>query len=95
MNQIIKKDKNGDTNKDKEKENIINNNSFKLNCEKNIISYGIIIVSFGIFLKYLCKNDLLELALFYYDQLNKNNLLKDEVIYNLLLNGFSKKLDIK
>ena len=95
MNQIIKKDKNGDTNKDKEKENIINNNSFKLNCEKNIISYGIIIVSFGIFLKYLCKNDLLELALFYYDQLNKNNLLKDEVIYNLLLNGFIKKLDIK
>ena len=95
MNQIIKKDKTGDTNKDKEKENIINNNNFKLNCEKNIISYGINIVSFGIFLKYLCKNDFLELALFYYDQLNKNNLLKDEVIYNLLLNGCSKKLDIK
>ena len=66
-----------------------------MNCEKNLIVYGINIVSFGIFLKYLCKNDYLELALFYYNQLNKNNILKDEVIYNLLLNGCSKKLDIK
>ena len=71
------------------------NYNFKMNCEKNLISYGINIVSFGIYLKYLCKNDCLELALFYYDQLNKNNILKDEVIYNLLLNGCSKKLDIK
>ena len=83
MNQIIKKEK---TEKD---------SNFKLNCEKNMIAYGINIVSFGIFLKYLCKNDYLELALFYYEQLNKNNILKDEVIYNLLLNGCSKKLDIK
>ena len=52
-------------------------------------------MSFGIYLKYLCKNDYLDLALFYYEQLNKNNILKDEVIYNLLLNGCSKKLDIK
>ena len=70
------------------------NYNFKINCEKNLISYGINIVSFGIYLKYLCKNDYLDLALFYYDQLNKNNILKDEVIYNLLLNGCSKKLDI-
>ena len=94
MNQIIKKEKNAEKDKDNIKEPKDTNN-FKLNCEKNIISYGINIVSFGIFLKYLCKNDFLELALFYYEQLNKNNLLKDEVIYNLLLNGCSKKLDIK
>ena len=86
-----------DLQKDKinEKESPVMNYNFKLNCEKNLISYGINIVSFGIYLKYLCKNDFLELALFYYDQLNKNNILKDEVIYNLLLNGCSKKLDIK
>ena len=83
MNQIIKKEK---TEKD---------NNFKINCEKNLIAYGINIVSFGIYLKYLCKNDYLELALFYYEHLNKNNILRDEVIYNLLLNGCSKKLDIK
>ena len=71
------------------------NYNFKINCEKNLISYGINIVSFGIYLKYLCKNDYLDLALFYYGQLNKNDILKDEVIYNLLLNGCSKKLDIK
>ena len=86
INQIIKKEKTEKAEKD---------NNFKLNCEKNLILYGINIVSFGIFLKYLCKNDFLELALFYYEQLNKNNILKDEVIYNLLLNGCSKKLDIK
>ena len=92
MNQIIKKEKNGD--KDKT-ENLLNNYNFKFNCEKNLISFGINIVSFGIYLKYLCKNDFLELALLCYDQLNKNNILQDEVIYNLLLNGCSKKLDIK
>ena len=80
---------------EKEKESPIMNYNFKINCEKNLIAYGINIVSFGIYLKYLCKNDFLDLALFYYDQLNKNNILKDEVIYNLLLNGCSKKLDIK
>ena len=99
MNQIIKKEKTGEKEKDKEKEkekeNSSTNYNFKINCEKNLIVYGINIVSFGIYLKYLCKNDFLELALYYYDQLNKNNILQDEVIYNLLLNGCSKKLDIK
>ena len=101
INQIIKKEKNGEKNvekekeKDKDKENNLSNYNFKFNCEKNLITYGINVVSFGIYLKYLCKNDYLELALFCYDQLNKNNILKDEVIYNLLLNGCSKKLDIK
>ena len=97
ISQIIKKEKNGEKEKEKEKEkeNPILNYNFKINCEKNLIAYGINIVSFGIYLKYLCKNDFLDLALFYYEQLNKNNILKDEVIYNLLLNGCSKKLDIK
>jgi pentatricopeptide repeat protein len=95
-NQIIKKEKNGEKDKDKDKvENPLNNYNFKFNCEKNLISYGINIVSFGIYLKYLCKNDFLDLALLVYDELNKNNILQDEVIYNLLLNGCSKKLDIK
>ena len=107
INQIIKKEKIGEKEKiggkekekDKDKENLKDNPiivyNFKLNCEKNLIVYGLNIVSFGIFLKYLCKNDYLELALLYYDQLNNNNILRDEVIYNLLLNGCSKKLDIK
>ena len=97
MNQIIKKENNSEKNgeKEKDKENTLSNYNFKFNCEKNLITYGINVVSFGIYLKYLCKNDYLELALFCYDQLNNNNILKDEVIYNLLLNGCSKKLDIK
>ena len=89
------KEKYGENHIQKEESDKETNYNFKINCEKNLISYGINIVSFGIYLKYLCKNDYLELALFYYDQLNKNNILKDEVIYNLLLNGCSKKLDIK
>ena len=78
-----------------EKENNPINGNFKLNCEKSLIYYGINIVSFGIYLKYLCKNDYFDTALFYYEQLNKSKCLKDEVIYNLLLNACGKKLDIK
>ena len=78
-----------------EKESNIINANLRLNCEKSLIYFGINIISFGIYLKYLCKNDFFDTALFYYDQLNKNNYLKDEVIYNLILNACSKKLDIK
>ena len=67
----------------------------KLNNEKYLLYWGINIISFGIFLKYLCKNEYLDIALYYYNELHSNNLLKDEIIYNLLLNGCSKKLDIK
>ena len=94
MSQITKKEKIGEKEKDKTENPLINYN-IKFNCEKNLITYGMNIVSFGIYLKYLCKNDFLELALLVYDQLNRNNILQDEVIYNLLLNGCSKKLDIK
>ena len=89
------KEKYGENHIQKEEGEKEMNYNFKINCEKNLVSYGINIVSFGIYLKYLCKNDYLDLALFYYEQLNKNNILKDEVIYNLLLNGCSKKLDIR
>ena len=73
--------------------NIINQNESKAIYEKHISSFGINIVSFGIFLKYLCKNDHLDLALLYFDQLNSKKMLKDEIIFNLMLNGCSKKGD--
>ena len=79
--------------------NTINNNisnsqnESKIIYEKHISSFGINIISFGIFLKYLCKNDHLDLALLYFDNLNSKKILKDEIIFNLLLNGCSKKGD--
>ena len=72
---------------------IINQNDTKAIYEKHISSFGINIVSFGIFLKYLCKSDHLDLALLYFDQLNSKKMLKDEIIFNLMLNGCSKKGD--
>ena len=71
----------------------INLNEAKAIYEKHISSFGINIVSFGIFLKYLCKSDHLDLALLYFDQLNSKKMLKDEIIFNLILNGCSKKGD--
>ena len=70
-----------------------NPNESKAIYEKHISSFGINIISFGIFLKYLCKNDHLDLALFYFDQLNSKKMLRDEIIFNLILNGCSKKGD--
>ena len=72
---------------------IMNPNDPKAIYEKHISSYGLNIVSFGIFLKYLCKTDHLDLALLYFDQLNSKKMLKDEIIFNLILNGCSKKGD--
>ena len=74
---------------------IINPNETKAIYEKHISCFGINIVSFGIFLKYLCKSDHLDLALFYFDQLNSKKMLKDEIIFNLILNGCSKKGDFE
>ena len=65
----------------------------KIIYEKHISSFGINIISFGIFLKYLCKNDHLDLALYYFDQMNSKKMLKDEIIFNLILNGCGKKGD--
>ena len=72
-----------------------NINESKAIYEKHISSFGINIVSFGIFMKYLCKNDHLDLALLYFDQLNSKKMLKDEIIFNLILNGCSKKGDFE
>ena len=72
-----------------------NTSESKIIYEKHIISYGINIVSFGIFMKYLCRNDHLDLALLYFDQLNSKKMLKDEIIFNLILNGCSKKGDFE
>ena len=69
------------------------NNDYKIIYEKHISSFGINIISFGIFLKYLCKNDHLDLALLYFDQMNSKKMLKDEIIFNLILNGCGKKGD--
>ena len=74
-------------------DNIINDN--KIIYEKHISSFGINIISFGIFLKYLCKNDHLDLALLYFDQMISKKMLKDEIIFNLILNGCGKKGDFK
>ena len=68
-------------------------NDYKFIYDKHISSFGINIISFGIFLKYLCKNDYLDLALFYFDHLISKKMLKDEIIFNLILNGCSKKGD--
>ena len=72
-----------------------NTNESKIIYEKHISSYGINIVSFGIFMKYLCRSDHLDLALLYFDQLNSKKMLKDEIIFNLILNGCSKKGDFE
>ena len=74
-------------------DNIINDN--KIIYDKHMSSFGINIISFGIFLKYLCKNDHLDLALLYFDQMISKKMLKDEIIFNLILNGCGKKGDFK
>ena len=77
----------------KESNNENMNEENKIIYEKHMSSFGINIISFGIFLKYLCKNDHLDLALYYFDQMNSKKMLKDEIIFNLILNGCGKKGD--
>jgi pentatricopeptide repeat protein len=59
-----------------------------LNSKVNIITYGTLI-------KCLCKANLMELALYYYENLKKDNLIKDEVIFNLLIDGCSKSQNLE
>jgi pentatricopeptide repeat protein len=59
-----------------------------LNSKVNIITYGTLI-------KCLCKANLMELALYYYEILKKDDLIKDEVIFNLLIDGCSKSQNIE
>jgi len=59
-----------------------------LNSKVNIITYGTLI-------KCLCRANLMELALYYYEILKKDDLIKDEVIFNLLIDGCSKNQNIE
>lgn len=61
---------------------------------KYILGIGINIVTYGTFIKWLCKSNNLELALYYYQFLKEKKYIKDEVIYNLLIDGCSKKGDL-
>lgn len=60
------------------------------NFSKFIIGQGVNIVTYGTFIKWLCKTNNLELALYYYNFLKDRKCLKDEIIYNLIIDGCSK-----
>ena len=66
----------------------------KFNFSKFIIGQGVNIVTYGTFIKWLCKTSNLKLALHYYDFLKERKCLKDEIIYNLIIDGCSKKGDL-
>lgn len=51
---------------------------------------GLNLISYGILIKHLCKSNLIETALVHYEHLKSNKLIKDEVIFNLLIDGCSK-----
>ena len=68
-------------------------NSYKFN--KYILGQGVNIVTYGTFIKWLCKNGNMELALYYYKILKDKECLKDEIIYNLIIDGCSKKGDLE
>ena len=68
-------------------------NSYKFN--KYILGQGVNIVTYGTFIKWLCKNGNMELALYYYKILKDKERLKDEIIYNLIIDGCSKKGDLE
>ncbi len=55
---------------------------------------GINIVSYGILIKYLCKNNSVETALVHYEFLKSNNLIKDEIVFNLLIDGCAKSFNL-
>jgi pentatricopeptide repeat protein len=62
----------------------------KCHFNKLVLSSGVNILTYGTMVKGLCKSNHLDLALYYYDSLKEKNLLKDEVIFNLLFDGCSK-----
>lgn len=62
---------------------------------KLVMNSGINIITYGTLIKCLCRANLMELALYYYDVLKKDNLIKDEVIFNLLIDGCSKTQNIE
>lgn len=62
---------------------------------KLITTTGISIFTYGTFIKALCKANNLDLAFYYYQELKKTNLIEDEVIFNLLIDGCSKAGNIE
>jgi pentatricopeptide repeat protein len=67
----------------------------KCKFTKLITTNGISIFTYGTFIKALCKANNLDLAFFYYQELKKTNLIEDEVIFNLLIDGCSKAGNIE
>ncbi|MCQ2818708.1 MAG: hypothetical protein MJ252_15685 [archaeon] len=62
--------------------------------KKYVIGTGVNLVTYGTFIRHLCKTGNLPLALSYYDEVKSKGMLKDEIIYNLILDGCSKNGDI-
>jgi pentatricopeptide repeat protein len=58
--------------------------------QKLNLSRGVSIITYGTFIKCLCKSNMMDLAIMYYRMLFQNGELKDEVVFNLLIDGFSK-----
>jgi len=67
------------------------NSNYKINnFTKLSFQSGLNLVSYGILIRHLCKSNLIETALVYYEYLKSNKLIKDEIIFNLLIDGCSK-----
>jgi pentatricopeptide repeat protein len=62
----------------------------KCHLNKLVLSEGVNIITYGTIIKGLCKSNHMELALYYYERLKEKNMIKDEVIFNLLFDGCSK-----
>ena len=62
------------------------------NCRltKLVLTSGVNIITYGTLIKCLCKSNHMDLALFYYQSLKDQDMIKDEVIFNLLIDGCSK-----
>jgi pentatricopeptide repeat protein len=72
----------------------LSNLNLNQKLKKSSLTTGISLISYGIIMKYLCKNNLIDTALNHYEILKVNNLLKDEVIFNILIDGCSKSSNL-
>jgi pentatricopeptide repeat domain-containing protein 1 len=66
----------------------------KNNFSKLSMQAGLNQISYGILIKHLCKSNLIDTALVHYEYLKANKLIKDEVIFNLLIDGCSKSSNL-
>lgn len=62
--------------------------------QKLILSSGISIITYGTYIKSLCKSGHMELAIYHYENLRDSGKLKDEVVFNLLIDGCSKSSNL-